>query len=185
MLSQTMLNTGSFCAMLGSPRRSPSSSCGDETWMSQAMSSSAVSSRARVSGSPDIGLSVKKRRRREWLWKQRAAMPAALWSARSVSAMTRGGALVQLDPRRMPPASCRRSSASFMARDRSSVQSAMRHCQPACCATWSASWMGLASIAFDPSPIVVARGCRRILGEERAVSGQSAGYVDHPPRTEL
>jgi hypothetical protein len=111
MLSQTMPSTSSFCAMLGSPRRSPSSSCGDETRMSQAMSSSAVSSRARVRGSPDTGLSVKKRRRREWLWKQHAAMPAALWSARSVSAMTHGGALVRLDPRRLPPtAGARRAS---------------------------------------------------------------------------
>nr|ACR36214.1 unknown [Zea mays] len=171
MLSQTMPSTGSFCAMLGSPRRSPSSSpsssCGDETRMSQAMSSSAVSSRARVRGSPDTGLSVKKRRRREWLWKQRAAMPAALWSARSVSAMTRAAGRSYSSTR----AACRRSSASFMARDRSSVQSALRHCHPACCATWSASWMGLASIAFDPSPILVARGCRRILGGERAGSG--------------
>jgi acyl-CoA synthetase (AMP-forming)/AMP-acid ligase II len=50
MLSQTMPSKGSFCAMLGSPRRLPSSSSsrGDETRMSQAMSSSAVSSRARV-----------------------------------------------------------------------------------------------------------------------------------------
>jgi hypothetical protein len=56
-------------------------------------------------------------------------MPAALWSARSVSAMMRAAGRSYSSTH----AACRRSSASFMALDRSSVQSALRHCQPAYC----------------------------------------------------
>jgi hypothetical protein len=117
--------------------------------------------------------------RREWLWKQRAAMPAALWSARTVSSMTRAAGRSYSSTR----AACRRSLASFMVRDRSSVQSTLRHCQPACCATWSASWMGLASIAFDPSPIVSSLG---VAGEFWAESVLRLGNrQDRSPPHEL
>ncbi|BAS83229.1 Os03g0244750 [Oryza sativa Japonica Group] len=117
---------------------------------SQATSSSAVSSMARVRGRPETGLSVKKRRRREWLWKHLAAIPAALLSARTVSAMMRAAGRSYSSAR----AACRSSAASFSARDRRSMHSARKHCHPACFATWSASWIGFASIAFTPSPIL-------------------------------
>ena len=89
---------------------------------------SAVSSRASVRGSANTGLNVKKRRKREWLWKQRAAMPAALWSAPSVSALTCVAGHSFSSAR---VASCR-SSASFLERDRSSVQSVGRPMHPKC-----------------------------------------------------
>jgi len=89
---------------------------------------SAVSSRVRVRGSANTGLNVKKRWRREWLWKQRAAMPVALWSAPSVSALT----CVAGHSFSSARVACCRSSASFLARDRSSVQSVGRPMHPKC-----------------------------------------------------
>ncbi|KAM0876265.1 hypothetical protein ACQ4PT_036248 [Festuca glaucescens] len=94
--SQMRKSMGSFCAMLGSPRRSPSPSpspsalpWGEEMRSSQATSSSAVSRSAAVRGNPAAGLSVKSLRSRGWPCAQRAASAEALARACAAPAMIR------------------------------------------------------------------------------------------------
>uniref|UniRef100_A0A0E0IV98 Uncharacterized protein n=1 Tax=Oryza nivara TaxID=4536 RepID=A0A0E0IV98_ORYNI len=165
--SQMRNSMGSFCAMLGSPLRSPSSPSssssppppppppppperGEEMRSSHATSSSAVSRRATVRGNPAAGLSVKSRLRRGWPLAQRAAREEALRSACCAPAMMRAAGRSYRSAR----AACRSSAASLSARALSSPHSARKHrAAPHCLATSSASWIGRASIAFTPSPI--------------------------------
>uniref|UniRef100_A0A0E0M5H4 Uncharacterized protein n=1 Tax=Oryza punctata TaxID=4537 RepID=A0A0E0M5H4_ORYPU len=159
--SQMRNSMGSFCAMLGSPLRSPSSASpsssppppperGEEMRRSQATSSSAVSRRPMVRGNPAAGLSVKRRLSRGWALAQRAAREEALRSACWAPAMMRAAGRSYRSAR----AAWRSSAASLSALALSSPHSARKHrAAPHCLATSSASWIGRASIAFTPSPI--------------------------------